>query len=209
MNAMKHGFTARDVVLPGEDPDDFDSFRAELLSSLTPKGALEGALAEMIIADVWRLRRVPRFEALLYRYGGARLRVRQAEELVMQYESTEEERLLASLEKKSVAERDREAHEDAENNLARERAHINDPAFNVTRVLEMSPEPLGNLWRHESALTRSLVRNMHELERLQAKRAGQYVPLPEVVDVDVKVSQESRANFEGASPNRETQGNQK
>ena len=36
---------------------------------------------------------------------------------------------------------------------------------------------------------RSLLRNMHELERLRAKRAGQHVPVPEVVDVDVRITE--------------------
>ena len=112
MNSLKHGLTARDVVLPNENADDFDTFRADLWISLNPQGALESLLAEKIIADAWRLRRVPRFEALLYRYGQAEFLVRQAEELVRQYESTEKDRVLASLEKKKVATRDRQAHAD-------------------------------------------------------------------------------------------------
>jgi len=204
MNAMKHGLTARDSVLPGENPDDFESFRAELLITLDPQEALEGALAENIVSCLWRLRRVPSFEALLYKYGCAKLQVRQAEKLVAWYEWTEKDRILASLEKKTVAARDRRAHQDAEETLARERAHLDDPAFNVPRVLESSPEPLKNLWRHESALARSLLRNLHELERLQAKRAGQHVPVPEVVDVDVNLSESSRPNIEGTESNAET-----
>ncbi|MGA7872084.1 MAG: hypothetical protein WCA22_14450, partial [Candidatus Binatus sp.] len=46
MNATKHGFTALDVVLPGEDPADFEHFRAGILASLDPHGALENFFAE-------------------------------------------------------------------------------------------------------------------------------------------------------------------
>ena len=41
--------------------------------------------------------------------------------------------------------------------------------------------------RYESALERSLFKALHELQRLQAARQGEAVPLPEAVDVDVSV----------------------
>ena len=80
--------------------------------------------------------------------------------------------------------------------VARVWAELDDSSFNVTRVLETSPEPFLNVWRHEAALGRSLLRNMHELERLQAKRAGEHVPVPALVDVDVSLSESSRPNGE-------------
>ncbi len=61
LNALKHGLTGRDVVLPNENPDDFDSFRADLLTCLDPQTAVEGELVKQIVADAWRLRRVPIF----------------------------------------------------------------------------------------------------------------------------------------------------
>jgi hypothetical protein len=130
--------------------------------------------------------------------------VKQAKDLVRQYESTERDRVFASLEKKKVAAHDRQAHEEAAQILAQERAHVDDPAFNVARVLENSPESLLNLWRHESSLTRSLLRCLHELERLKAKRAGLHVPVPEVVEVDLNVSAPSRSDIEGTNLSEET-----
>jgi hypothetical protein len=197
VNALKHGLTARDIVLPNEDPNDFDTFRVELLSSLAPHGALESLFADAIVAYAWRLRRIERFEAALYKRGCAELLARRAEELVTQYESTEKDRVLASLEDKKVAARDREAHADAEERLVRARAELDNPAFNPTRVLEMYPELCKNLERHEAALSRSMLRMLHELERLQAKRSGQYVPVPAVVDVDLSVSEPAGAEIGG------------
>jgi hypothetical protein len=46
-----------------------------------------------------------------------------------------------------------------------------------------------NLSRYEVALSRSLLRNLHELQRLQAVRAGERVPAPAVVDVDIKADE--------------------
>jgi hypothetical protein len=106
-NALKHGLTGRDVVLPGENPDDFDSFRAGLLTSLDPQGELEGALAERIVVDFWRLRRVSIFEATLHRRGCKELLVKQAEESVRQYEFTNSEMASALLDKPSRGSRRR------------------------------------------------------------------------------------------------------
>ena len=47
---------------------------------------------------------------------------------------------------------------------------------------------MGVLSRYEVTLERSLYKALHELQRLQAARDGQAVPLPVVVDVDVSVS---------------------
>jgi len=42
--------------------------------------------------------------------------------------------------------------------------------------------------RYEATLERSLYKALHELQRLQAAREGQAVPLPESVDIEVSVS---------------------
>ena len=42
-----------------------------------------------------------------------------------------------------------------------------------------------NLSRYEAALERSMYRALHELERAQAARGGQVVPVPAVLDVQV------------------------
>ncbi len=49
-------------------------------------------------------------------------------------------------------------------------------------------EKMGVLSRYEVTLERSLYKALHELQRLQAARDGQVVPLPEAVDVEVSVS---------------------
>jgi hypothetical protein len=204
VNAVKHGLTGRDVVLPGENAEDFDTFRSELLTCLDPQTALESSLAEKIVADAWRLRRAVTFEAALYKRGCMELLVRQAAELVARYESTEKDRVLASLERKKVAARDRQAHENAVKRLAYARAELDDPSFNITRVLKMSPETFKNLDRHEAALSRSMLRTLHELERWQAKRAGELVPVPSLVDVDLTVS-EAAGNDVGVAGSQETE----
>jgi hypothetical protein len=57
------------MVLSNENPEDFDAFKVGLANELNPQGELEEALAEKIVADLWRLRRVPVLESALYKRG--------------------------------------------------------------------------------------------------------------------------------------------
>ena len=200
-NAIKHGLTGREVVLPNEDPEEFESFRLDLLITLDAHGALEGALAENLVAYLWRLRRIPKFEATIYRRGCELQLVGQAVAEIQHYEERPD---ISDL---LVAQSNRQLHKEAKQKLASASAKLDNPSFNVARVFETSPA-LSTLERRETALLRSLLKLLHELERLQAKRAGEYVPTPEIVDVDVNVSETSRADVQGTGANGETDQNQ-
>jgi hypothetical protein len=178
-NAVKHGLTGKQIVLPNEKAADFDSFRACLLKDLKPVGELEGALAERIAADLWRLRRVPMLEAATYR------RVHQ-EQIIAELQQLGYEMLSG----KSLMD------EEIVAKLEEERSKLGDPSMAVTMVLENHPETFANLWRHEAVLSRSLLRTLHELQRLQAARAGERVPAPALVDVDVNIGQHGASNPE-------------
>jgi hypothetical protein len=66
-NAGKHFLTSKQVVIPGEDPAEYDAHRAGLLSSLQPANAVESDLVEELAANSWRLKRAHRFEAAVLR----------------------------------------------------------------------------------------------------------------------------------------------
>ena len=183
VNAVKHGLTARDVVLPTESAEEFESFRTGLLAALDPVGDLEGVLAERIVTLLWRLRRVPMFEAALHRRGLKELIAQNAEEACNRYETFDIDAEL--LREMRVAASDRQAYKDAQRSLVTARAALDEPSFNLTRVLELCSGPFTSLWRHELALSRSFDRALHELQRLQAARAGEHVAAPSVVDVNV------------------------
>jgi hypothetical protein len=55
------------------------------------------------------------------------------------------------------------------------------------RAAKNSADPLTKLSRYETTLERSFYRGLHELQRLQAVRAGRDISVPAVVDVDVCV----------------------
>ena len=65
---------------------------------------------------------------------------------------------------------------------------LHDPSMSVTIALHSHPETFANLWRHEAALSTSSSRTLHGLQRLKAMRAGEPVPAPAALDVDVSIN---------------------
>ena len=61
-NALKHGLLARDTVLPGEDPADFDRQLSALEADLQPANSLEFELVRQIADSQWRMHRLTRLE---------------------------------------------------------------------------------------------------------------------------------------------------
>jgi len=65
LNSWKHGLAAETLVIGDEDPVQFDQLRAELMEQYDPQLALEGELVERLAGLLWRLRRLPAFEAAI------------------------------------------------------------------------------------------------------------------------------------------------
>ena len=65
MNACKHGLTAQTVIIGDEDPTQFDCLRKALERDFQPCSIMERELVERLAGIVWRLRRMPKFEAAL------------------------------------------------------------------------------------------------------------------------------------------------
>src|SRR6202023_3054119 len=62
-NALKHGFTAAEIVLPTvEEQIDFEQFRAAFEEEHEPVGPTEEVLVEDIVIGRWRLNRIRKME---------------------------------------------------------------------------------------------------------------------------------------------------
>jgi hypothetical protein len=61
-NAVKHGLFASEAVIKGENREEFDLYRDEMLGELAPVGAVESMLAERFVSLSWRLRRLERMQ---------------------------------------------------------------------------------------------------------------------------------------------------
>jgi hypothetical protein len=69
-NAITHGLTAKEIVVGGEKPAEFDAFRASLFSNFSV--TLERELVDLLAGLLFRLRRVPVVEAVLLKDLGRR-----------------------------------------------------------------------------------------------------------------------------------------
>src|SRR5919109_896429 len=62
MNALRHGLTAAQAVLPHEDEDDYEKLREGMLESYAPENPAEEAVVEELANAYWRLLRLHRVE---------------------------------------------------------------------------------------------------------------------------------------------------
>jgi hypothetical protein len=63
MNALKHGLTAKTVVIPGESATEFEELRSAFLSAWNPVDTIEADLVGQFAISTWKMRRISRFEA--------------------------------------------------------------------------------------------------------------------------------------------------
>jgi hypothetical protein len=61
-NAVTHGLLSRDVLLPDEDGGALNTLRAELIAELAPAGTLETMWVDIVVACLWKWRRLNRLE---------------------------------------------------------------------------------------------------------------------------------------------------
>jgi len=62
-NAVKHGLTAKEVVVRSEDPEGYTQLLDNLMAEQAPQGEIETQLVSRIAFCIWRLKRCARMEA--------------------------------------------------------------------------------------------------------------------------------------------------
>lgn len=65
-NALRHGIYARPLLLDGESGDSLTELKTAMIRRLNPRDALELGLVERVVAAMWKLRRIERYESHLY-----------------------------------------------------------------------------------------------------------------------------------------------
>src|SRR6516165_7419238 len=82
-NALKHGLKAKTVVLPGEDPQEYQARLDAWITDLNPQNDVELTLVERAVTLTWQLDRAERAEdarlASLIRAAPAATALRQEE----------------------------------------------------------------------------------------------------------------------------------
>ncbi|HUJ76083.1 MAG TPA: hypothetical protein VL359_14565 [bacterium] len=152
------------LIPPGpgaEDPQEFAEFALPLRAVLAPQGPLEALLAERIIGNAWRLRRVLRFEAA------------QVQEHTAQ------------------AEHFRKLTDNAQRGSP-ELARATEQVLHALKAVPHEHD-LKRILRYEAFLEHSLLRALHELERLQGLRSrGARPPAPGTADPEFPFPSENR-----------------
>jgi len=168
MNAVKHGFFARDPLLAGESATEFAEFRARLFDALQPADATESLLADRVADAGWRLRRFPAVEAAMFT---AELLEEQAALTRRKSQAMIDHRLQGHLDAGEAE--DPEACRQLLQQEAEIREQLNSPRYALGRVFRRDARAGGGfmrLSRCEMWLDRIFHRSLHELKQLQADR---------------------------------------
>ena len=166
-NALRHGFDADSLLLPGENRAAFRRLRRSFYDQYKPATPAEGILVTQLLTSAWTVFRAHRWETGFF-------------ELTAPDDHRECQRILS---RKEVPPR-------AINALA-------------IRRDSMRGNCLDKVGRTLARAERSFYHALHELERLQAARAGQSVPLPQALDVVINSPEASfsdQSHFSGAPP---------
>lgn len=204
LNAVKHGLLSREVLLPGEDADALEELRECLQTEFQPVGGLEGLLVDRIAAVCWRLRRLGRVESGIFIWQLYESVIEQAEREVQAYERTEDldpaflmelaQQALALGVTTAIKKAKNCAEAEAKLQALRSQQEAGVPILGLAFVRDATgADALTKLSRYEIAIEKSLYKALHELQRLQAVRAGQLVQPPTVVDVNVEFSSSNAA----------------
>lgn len=173
LNALTHGLTAAEVLLPHEDRARYEALCAALVADFQPETAMESLVVERIAVGMWRLRRACAFEAALIGHH------RQVAQLHFYKESQEgtlpEARLIdpAPIEFVEPDDLDEDELTDDERNYLRAKEqYLANPPFDALAFIRstMGADILGKLTRYERTIRRNLMEDLDQLEQLIQKR---------------------------------------
>jgi len=177
-NAVKHGLLAREAVIVGEDPAEFEMYREGMLQTLAPVGPVEAMLAERVVGLSWRLRRAERLQNVAF----AALDEGEPTELL--------EARLEEWKQHKGSERDRAVCGVLDEHAALGKAVVED--FAEARVLD-------RMLMYERRIESSLYRTMAELRREREARAAAESKEVSPSEADLAADQEPPTPAELAS----------
>ena len=189
-NALRHGILSSELLLPSEDSAILVKLEEKLQIEFRPVGELETLLVNRIVAAVWRLQRLGRVESEMFAAEAHRREAEEARSEAARYtrhEPSEFDKLMhfPDTQGRTVVV-DQERHDAAQRKAASaERKRAGSGLGTAFVNTSAASDAFSKLSRYETTIERSLFRNLHELQRLQAARTGERVPLPVALDVEV------------------------
>lgn len=164
MNALQHGLTAEQVVLPDESVKGFEAFRAALCDEFDPKSMFEAALVDDIALLMWRLRRAHRIEVMLLKVRRAEHKVKDARKAALRKSNTRlADEISARFSLPSVS----------SESLDQARKEVADPSLSLGHAFLLdiaSNDGLTKLSRYETTLRRNLERTLMQFNKAREAR---------------------------------------
>jgi hypothetical protein len=155
LNSRKHGLTAKRLLIVGEYADDFNLLRMGLMDQHDPQSVLEYELVERLVGILWRLRRVPFFEAAILDARHDRIWTQSNYRSAPKPEGQNDDQ------------ETREEESDWESSVELGRALIDDARCS---------DALGKLARHETTLMNAFTKTLQMLFLLQGNRDNKSEP---------------------------------
>jgi hypothetical protein len=194
-NSLKHGLLSKEVLLQGENGQFLTNLGWQFILALQPATAIERFLVDRIIADAWRLRRVMQIEReMMERANDAYYKLKNESEDI-EKKILEETRNYSTEERHRVADYIREVLEQRKKqhltkDETEEKIYSAKPARNTEIMAPLFGSESTNydaydrLIRYEASIERGFYKALHELQRLQAIRKGEKLPLA-ALDIDI------------------------
>ena len=190
VNSTRHGVLSHRRLLAGEDEAEYTRLHDGFLVELKPVGVVESSLVAQLVECLWCLRRIGRIETEILNSYHHQLRAEKANsEAASHVRDDKLIEMMNDLSGRTVA--DPLKHSKW---LARAKEE-RDAQFSEDNILgnafladSKESNALSKLWRYATSYERRFVRFLHELQRLQAARAGHDVVPPLALDVDLAVS---------------------
>ena len=186
LNALRHGLLSKELLLPGEDAAALKELGERVRAELQPVGELENMFVERIITGFWRLRRFGRVEAGIFLWEHLGELHERAQSEAQSYERSA---LQDIIENQNTTITDEQKHQEALSKAEELQAAQYEETATLGRTFirdANGANAFSKLSRYETSRERSLYRDLHELQRLQAARRTEgSVPPPAALDVDV------------------------
>ena len=171
-NALKHGLTADQVVLPSENIAAFEEILNGLEKELNPETVLQRMTFERIVSAIWRLRRVIHFERELFRFERLQRELNHYRSVAEGGLPIANDRDPATIMIKE-AEPDWEWSESEENYMAAKEEFERDPPINGMLIRRMLVDQgiTEKLSRYERSIRRNLLEDLDQFKLLKDEAA--------------------------------------
>jgi len=185
-NSLKHGLLSQGILLPNEDSEEYQALSYDLWQYFQPIGRWEEELVAMIVAAIWRLRRVNWIEASILTRNIFLKKAERARHRASSFEIdslTIEPIITDRLEHRKAEKEAEEATKQATSDSALIGGAFLQDVEKYNGILKLS--------RYATAIQRDLIRTRQQLDQSQARRRRTPDSSPGILDIELSQSQTS------------------